>query len=229
MKRSEVNEILREGDAFIRGFGVHLPPFADWTPERFAAEKPNAAALLSARLGWDVTDYGLGDFARTGLFLFTARNGELADLSAGRGMVYAEKIMITRRDQLAPLHRHNVKTEDIINRGGGELVIELFASAPDGAVDEDAPVTVPTDGVLRTTPAGGKLALAPGASVTLHPGVWHAFWAEKDDVLIGEVSTVNDDLTDNIFRDPIGRFSAIVEDESPWRLLVSDYDAPLGA
>jgi D-lyxose ketol-isomerase len=38
------------------------------------------------------------------------------------------------------------------------------------------------------------------------------------------VSTVNDDLTDNVFRDPVGRFSDIVEDEAPWRLLVADYD-----
>jgi D-lyxose ketol-isomerase len=35
---------------------------------------------------------------------------------------------------------------------------------------------------------------------------------------------VNDDVTDNIFADPIGRFSQIEEDEPPLRLLVSDYD-----
>jgi D-lyxose ketol-isomerase len=43
-------------------------------------------------------------------------------------------------------------------------------------------------------------------------------------VLIGEVSTVNDDLTDNVFREPIGRFSNIIEDVAPTHLLVSDYD-----
>ena len=43
--------------------------------------------------------------------------------------------------------------------------------------------------------------------MTLSPGNWHAFWGEGGDVLIGEVSTVNDDLTDNIFQQPIGRFS----------------------
>jgi D-lyxose ketol-isomerase len=32
-------------------------------------------------------------------------------------------------------------------------------------------------------------------------------------------------MTDNVFRDPIGRFSEIDEDEPPRRLLVSDYDA----
>ena len=64
--------------------------------------------------------------------------------------------------------------------------------------------------------------------MTLMPGVWHAFWGEKGDVLVGEVSTVNDDLTDNIFRDPIGRFAEIEEDEEPLYLLVSDYDKWLG-
>ena len=44
-------------------------------------------------------------------------------------------------------------------------------------------------------------------------------------MLIGEVSNVNDDRTDNIFRDPIGRFSEIEEDAEPAHLLVSDYDS----
>ena len=46
---------------------------------------------------------------------------------------------------------------------------------------------------------------------------------EGGDVLIGEVSTVNDDETDNIFREPIGRFADIEEDVDPAHLLVSDY------
>ena len=84
--------------------------------------------------------------------------------------------------------------------------------------------TVPVDGTVRRLPAGGLLKLDPGESVTLLPGVWHAFWAEGGDVLIGEVSTVNDDLTDNIFREPIGRFSDIEEDAAPLHLLVCDYE-----
>ena len=80
-----------------------------------------------------------------------------------------------------------------------------------------------SDAQAVTLPAGGHLRLKPGASVTLHPGDWHAFWAERGDVLIVEVSTVNDDLTDNIFEAPIGRFSNVVENEAPLHLLVSDY------
>lgn len=225
MERSEINEILEESDRFIRSFGYVMPPFAYWSPQEMRARTASdAEAIRANRLGWDITDYGQGRFEDLGLFLFTVRNGSAADLAAGRGMLYAEKIMISRKDQLSPMHRHNIKAEDIINRGGGKLVLELFAAAEDGSIDTSADVSVPTDGVMRTLPAGGLLKLDPGESVTLMPGVWHAFWGEGGDVLIGEVSTVNDDLTDNVFSDPIGRFSTIIEDEKPRHLLVSDYD-----
>ena len=131
--------------------------------------------------------------------------------------------MISRDKQYSPMHRHNIKSEDIINRGGGKLVLELFSAEPDGSIDPEAEVRVYTDARERRLPAGAKLTLEPGESVTLHPNHWHGFWGDKD-VLIGEVSSVNDDLTDNIFRDPIGRFSKIEEDEPPVHLLVSDYD-----
>lgn len=229
MKRSTVNNIIAEADGFIRSFGYRLPPFAYWSPSDMKARRDRIGGIVDARLGWDITDYGEGRFDELGLFLFTVRNGRAADLTAGRGMLYAEKIMISRRDQLSPMHRHVVKAEDIINRGGGTLALELFASGPDGSIDRTAPVAVPTDGVTRHLAAGDVLKLAPGESVTLHPGVWHAFWAEDDDVLIGEVSTVNDDLTDNVFAEPLSRFSGIEEDAEPRYLLVSDYEAWLGA
>lgn len=222
MKRSEVNDILQAGDAFIRSFGYVLPPFAYLSPDALRAGPHET--YKARRMGWDITDYGQGKFDALGLFLFTVRNGLLSDLAQGKGMLYAEKIMISRQDQLSPMHKHHVKAEDIINRGGGTLVLELFAPNAAGGIDREANVTVPVDGQTRTLPAGGHLALAPGESVTLLPGVWHAFWGEGGDVLIGEVSTVNDDLEDNIFEQPIGRFAEIEEDTDPVHLLVSDYD-----
>jgi D-lyxose ketol-isomerase len=222
MKRSRINEILREGNDFITSFGYVMPPFAYWSPEDMKARK--TPGIISARLGWDITDYGQEKFDELGLFLFTVRNGRAADLARGKGMLYAEKIMISRRDQLSPMHRHWVKAEDIINRGGGTLVLELFMPDAEGNIDTQAAVEVPSDGVMRRLAAGEHLLLKPGESVTLLPGVWHAFWGEGGDVLVGEVSTVNDDLTDNLFRDPIGRFSDIEEDQAPLHLLVSDYE-----
>ncbi len=225
MKRSAVNEIMREGEAFMRSFGFILPPFSRWSPGEMQARKSEIEGITGAALGWDITDFGLGDFGRTGLFLFTVRNGRLADLRQGRGMLYAEKAMIARKDQVTPMHRHVLKAEDIINRGGGTLVVELFGDT-DGRCDRDKGTRVATDGIWRTLPPGHRLTLAPGESVTLMPGDWHAFWGEGGDVFVAEVSTVNDDNTDNIFEDPaVTRFSGIEEDEAPLHLLVSDYAA----
>ena len=227
MKRSEINDIIRAADDFIRSFGFVLPPFAYWTPDEMRARRDRIEGIVGARLGWDITDYGQGQFAKMGLFLFTVRNGSEDDLRRGGGMCYAEKIMISRHDQLSPMHRHIVKAEDIINRGGATLALKLYNSDATGAICKKTEVTVATDGLLRTQPAGAVLHLQPGESVTLLPGNWHAFWGEGGDVLIGEVSTVNNDLTDNIFAEPIGRFADIDEDEAPLHLLVSDYPTML--
>jgi D-lyxose ketol-isomerase len=223
MKRSTINKIIRNADEYIRSFGFVLPPFAYWTPEQMLARKGQIEGIVDARLGWDITDYGIGRFDQMGLFLFTTRNGSMADLKRGGGMCYAEKIMIARHDQISPMHRHVHKTEDIINRGGATLAIQMFESDGIGKIDRNAKVPVACDGILKTLAPGETLLLAPGESVTLHPGNWHKFWGEGGDVLIGEVSTVNDDLTDNIFEEPIGRFSTVEEDENPIHLLVSDY------
>jgi len=223
MKRSRINALLAEGEEMIRAHGFVLPPFADWSPDIFKARASEARHVIDARCGWDVTDYGAGRYDEMGLFLFTLRNGHLDHLKAGRGMCYAEKLLISKQDQLSPMHTHVIKAEDIINRGGATLVIELFGSDDQGGFAEDRGGTVWCDGIERPYAPGEKLRLAPGESVTLMPGDWHAFWGDGGDVLIGEVSTVNDDETDNIFREPIARFSQIEEDELPWRLLVSDY------
>jgi len=224
IKRSRINQIMRESDEFIRSFGYFLPPFAYWSPTEFKARKGEVQAIVDANLGWDISDYGLGQFEKKGLFLFTVRNGDAADLSKGHGMLYAEKAMISRENQYSPMHRHNIKAEDIINRGGGTLVIELFGDT-NGKCDRSKGTIVFTDGIRREFEPGHKLRLAPGESVTLMPKEhWHAFWGEGGDVFIGEVSTVNDDNTDNVFEDPaISRFSGIEEDEEPLHLLVSDY------
>lgn len=224
MKRSRINGIVAEADEMIRAHGFHLPPFAHWSPDDFARRKQEARHVIDSRCGWDITDYGAGRFDEMGLSLFTLRNGRQSDLNRGRGMCYAEKLLISRQDQLSPMHRHVVKAEDIINRGGATLVIELFGSDENGDFADDRGGIVSCDGIVRTFVAGEKLKLAPGESITLMPGDWHAFWGEGGDVLIGEISTVNDDASDNIFREPIGRFSSIQEDEPAKHLLVSDYE-----
>ena len=228
VKRSEINRIMAEAERFIAAFGFVLPPFARWTPAEMRARNAASPGIREGRLGWDITDYGQGDFDRLGLFLFTLRNGRLADLQRGGGVCYAEKLLISRRDQISPMHTHVIKAEDIINRGGARLAVELCGADAAGGYDPAAGGVVRCDGVDRAFGPGEVLLLEPGESVTLLPGHWHAFWGEGGDVLIGEVSTVNDDLTDNVFRDPIGRFATIEEDAPPRHLLVSDYERWLG-
>ncbi len=223
MKRSEINAIMRSADEFIRERGFYLPPFAHWAPAEWQQKGPEAAEIAENQLGWDITDFGSGDFERTGLFLFTIRNGKGSNLATREGKLYAEKILIVDVDQVTPMHYHWSKMEDIINRGGGRLMIQLYNSKPDGGLDEQSQVVVSMDGIKRTFPAGGVAELRPGESITLTTGLYHKFWGEDGRILVGEVSMVNDDATDNRFFDPIGRFPTIEEDEPPLYLLVSDY------
>src|SRR5690349_5249509 len=119
MKRSEINAIMRAADQFIQQRGFILPPFAHWSPAEWEAKGAEVGEIVEHRLGWDVTDFGSGDFPSRGLFLFTVRNGHPAK---PEGKPYAEKIMVVGAEQVTPMHFHWKKTEDIINRGGGVLV-----------------------------------------------------------------------------------------------------------
>ena len=222
MKRSEINAIIRDADAFIREHGFHLPPFAYWSPAEWETRGEEVREIVQNSLGWDITDFGQGDYRSKGLFLFTIRNGAPENVRTGKGKLYAEKIMIVGVNQLTPLHFHWVKTEDIINRGGGDLVIKLYNGTPDEKL-ADTPVTVSIDGVEHTVAAGDNVVLHPGESITLPPYLYHKFWGEGGRVLVGEVSVVNDDKSDNRFLEPIGRFPEIEEDEPPLYLLCTDY------
>ena len=220
MKRSEINQILKNAKAFLEERKFFLPPWAYWGVSDWKKNKDSAAEVINNMLGWDITDFGSGDFYRRGLFLFTLRNGKFnIDKKP-----YAEKIMIVEENQETPMHFHWGKMEDIINRGGGNLVIELYNSTSDESL-ADTPVRLKTDGVERTVPSGGKVVLTPGESISLEQGVYHRFYGEegKGKVLVGEVSMVNDDTSDNRFHEVIGRFPTIDEDEEPLHLLVSDY------
>ncbi|MBQ1202636.1 MAG: D-lyxose/D-mannose family sugar isomerase, partial [Loktanella sp.] len=58
MKRSRINDIMAEADQMIRSHGFALPPFAYWSPDQFKARAQDSQAVIDARCGWDITDYG---------------------------------------------------------------------------------------------------------------------------------------------------------------------------
>jgi D-lyxose ketol-isomerase len=226
MKRSEINGYIAEAKEFFASMKFHLPPWAFWTPEQWESNKDRADRIFRHKLGWDVTDFGGGPYLQRGLLLFALRNGDPGDTIRP----YAEKIMIVKENQETPFHYHWNKTEDIINRGGGRLVVELYgASDDDGFSDE--PVTVSVDSIDRQVDAGGTIVLEPGESIPLVPRLYHRFYGEpgRGLVLTGEVSKVNDDDNDNRFNPPLGRYPEIEEDEEPVHLLVPDYDRYFGA
>ena len=224
MKRSEINTALKEMEAMIRAYRFSLPPFCGFTPEQWQEKGHEYDEVRENQLGWDITDYGMGQFDRLGFSLITLRNGNLA-LSDKYPKTYAEKLLYLKEGQYSPMHFHWHKMEDIINRGGGNVFIRVYNSTPEEELDRESPVTVHVDGCARTVPAGTQVRLTPGESITIYPYLYHDFEVEPSTgpVLLGEVSQCNDDNTDNRFYETLGRFPAIEEDEPPYRLLCNEY------
>ncbi len=222
MKRSEINRIILEAKHFIAERKFYLPEWAFWSPDRWKGSNKKCSEIIDNKLGWDITDFGSGNFLHRGLVLFTLRNGHWGK----KDKSYCEKIMVAGVNQETPWHFHWNKSEDIINRGGGNLLIELFNSTPDDTFD-NSPVSVSIDGVQSVLKAGEGIILLPGQSICLRQRMYHRFCGVEGTVLIGEVSAVNDDENDNRFYERVGRFPAIEEDAEPLHLLVSDYASRL--
>jgi D-lyxose ketol-isomerase len=220
MKRSDINRAIREALAFVRGRGIEFPPFAAWTPEEWRKLGENKRELVDNMLGWDVTDFG-GNFKDTGITIFTFRNGNhnKRDLYP---KPYAEKLLLVEDGQELPFHFHWSKMEDIINRGGGNLIMHVYNSdKAEGFADTDVQLTI--DGEKIVVPAGGEVCLKPGQSITLLPGQYHNWVGKNGKVMLFEVSTVNDDKTDNRFISNQIRLPEIEEDAEPEFLIFNDY------
>ena len=224
MKRSEINQVIRDTEALLAENGFVLPPFLCWTPEEWATKGKECAEIVENQLGWDVTDFGCGDFKNIGLTAITLRNGNQKNPEK-YPKPYAEKYLVAQENQHTPMHFHTYKMEDIINRGGGILVMKLYCANEDNGLYLEKDVEIVSDGVKLTVPAGTVMELKKGQSVTYTQRMYHEFWAKEGcgPVLIGEVSMCNDDDSDNFFLTAPGRFPAIDEDEKPYRLLCNEY------
>jgi hypothetical protein len=222
MKRSEINQIMRETVQFLDEMKFKLPPFAYWRPAEWKTKGHEYDEIRDNMLGWDITDFGSGDFIGVGLLMFTIRNGSFTEKKYIKP--YCEKLLIVEEGQVTPYHFHWSKMEDIINRGGGNLLVKVYNSTPNGEF-ADTPVKVSMDGRNFEVPAGTVVTVTPGESITLPSGQYHQFWGESGTgkILIGEVSKVNDDRVDNRFHDKVGRFPEIEEDEEPLHLLCNEY------
>jgi len=222
MKRSDINRAIETAAEFFARMSFRLPEYAFWPPEKWRELGPEIEEIRDCMLGWDVTDFGIGDFARIGRTLFTLRNGRHGDPKYPK--VYAEKAIFNPEGQRAPLHFHVSKMEDIINRGGGNLLILVFQAGPDNRPSEEW-LSLSISGIRRDVRCGQTLRIVPGESICLPPRTFHQFWGEEGTgaSLSGEVSSVCDDRTDNYFLEKRERFPAIEEDEPPRRLLCSEY------
>ena len=129
MKRSEINKALKELEAMCAQEHCYLPPFCHFTPEEWESKGHEYDEVRDCMLGWDITDYGQGDFDHFGFSLITIRNGNRA-MPDKYPKVYAEKLLYLREGQYAPNHFHWFKTEDIINRGGGNVLIRVYNRLP---------------------------------------------------------------------------------------------------
>jgi D-lyxose ketol-isomerase len=223
LKRSIVNQSIEQAMAAFSKFGIHLPPFAFWTLEDWRQNRSDCDEIRDCMLGWDVTDFGTGDFEKIGRILFTLRNGSRSLPSYPKP--YAEKLLFDPEGQRAPAHFHRSKMEDITNRAGGNIIIQLTsvntANHPSGT-----PLKIQVDGQTIELEDKGMIRLHPGESVCIPPRTIHQFWGEPGSgiTISSEVSSVCDDLEDNYFLEPMSRFPELDEDEPPRYCLCHEYN-----
>ncbi|RRG11106.1 MAG: D-lyxose/D-mannose family sugar isomerase [Lactobacillus sp.] len=224
MKRSKINEIIDDTIIFAKERGLYLPPFAYWNMDNWDSADSSYQEIIDNMLGWDVTDFNEGHYSKRGLTTFTFRNGNFNNKEK-YPKPYCEKLLIVEDGQELPFHFHWYKEEDIINRGGGTLELTLYNSTPDEEFDTDSEVTVVMDGHHITVPAGTTLELLPGESITLTQKIYHRWRGQKGTgkIMLFEVSSTNDDNTDNRFYEKLPRIPSIDEDTAATHLIFDDY------
>jgi D-lyxose ketol-isomerase len=229
LSRSRVETSITVAKTVFKIFKVELPAFAFWTVPNWEQAGAEYDEVRHCMLGWDVTDFGSLKFTEIGRTLFTLRNGNLGDRRYPKN--YAEKLILDPEGQRAPAHFHRTKREDIINRGGGNICVQL------SCVDENdqrvgGKLIVAVDGRRCPITSGDTIRLRPGESLCIPPRTVHQFWGEEGTghridgigyTVSSEVSSVCDDLTDNFFFADLTRFPRITEDVPRVHYLCNEY------
>jgi len=229
--RSIINSSLDTAKKVIKHFGISMPGFSEWTPlEWQQVDRKACEEIRDCMLGWDVTDFGSNDFINIGRVLFTLRNGKKSDPRYPKE--YAEKLLIDPENQRAPAHFHRTKREDIICKAGGNILVQLTKADENGKRAPES-FSVQVDGNTVHHQPGAIVRLEPGMSLCIPPRTIHQFWGEEGTgykidgigyTLSAEVSSVCDDLNDNVFLVDFGvRYPVIIEDEPKRYLLCHEY------
>jgi D-lyxose ketol-isomerase len=162
----------------------------DGSRERAAAELAAAGIVLSPdeRARIEIADFGLDDFEREGLTLFTYVNTER----------YCAKELLLLPGQTCPQHRHpplgpdNPGKEETFRCRRGTVYLHV----------EGEPTATP-----EASPPGEhyesmrEIRLAAGEQFTIPPDTWHWFQAGPDGALVSEFSSTSVDEGD-VFSDP---------------------------
>ena len=223
MKRSEIDKILRRNISLISKMGISLPPQAYWDLKTWSQNRSSAEEMRRRGIGWDLTDWGSGDFRKIGLLLYTLSNGLIDSISKKAiDQPYAQKLLIAGKGQITPTHHHWSKMEDIIVLSGRGLKVKLNNVKPQrDELDLQNDVKIIRNNTWAIYPAGTIITLAPGERIRVEQNHYHKFWGHRGIVLVEEVSTVNNDKEDNCFlpQDHVSRFPDIEEDKEPEHLL----------
>jgi D-lyxose ketol-isomerase len=212
-KRSDIESVIGACITLAHENGIHFPNFAYWKVEDWKAHAVETEVMRQVHLGWNVTDFGMGDNLKFGTCSITLRNGLKEHPEVG--VPYCEKLGYFRDGGKLALHFHHYKSEDIICKSvSGRFWLELWNTNEDNSLDEKSDVEIYMDGIKIIKKPGERFYLSCGASITLIPRIAHIFGAEEGggDLLYGEISKINNDKTDNYFYEPLTRFSEIEED-----------------
>ncbi|NQT81066.1 MAG: D-lyxose/D-mannose family sugar isomerase [Candidatus Aminicenantes bacterium] len=224
MKRSKINNLIDEGIVFLNSRNYTLPPQAFWSLKDWYKNREKVGEITKRRIGWDLTDFDSGDYKKTGLLLYTLSNGFIGQDGKPVDQSFSNKILIVEENQVTPMHHHRSKMEDIINLGGGNLQIKIYNMDKKEGVEKYSPLKIFHNEMWESYEPGTVINLKPGDRIRLDPNHYHEFWGQPGHgkTLVEEVSSVNDDRTDNIFVDKPGRFPEITEDEKPKYLLCTE-------
>ena len=182
-----------------------LPPFCYFTPEEWNEKGHEYDEVRDNMLGWDITDFGMGDFDKVGFSLITLRNGNVSMDKYTKP--YAEKLLYMKEGQSAAMHFHWNKMEDIINRGGGNVLIGVYNAGREEEL-ADTDVRIHSDGREHMVPANADVCCVgralPSSLICITISIWSRaqgrFCWERYPCQAGDAGTTGSICRQAVFR-----------------------------